>query len=127
VTTNCDDAFDALKQYLQDRQSFDVIILDPPAFVKKAKDKTEGLLAYLRINELALKLLTPGGILVSCSCSMHVSMQDLIDILQRISAKNNFPLQILERGHQGPDHPLHPAIPETDYLKALFVRKMTTR
>jgi len=125
LTTVCEDAFVVLKEYVQKRQTFNVIILDPPAFVKKAKDKAEGLLAYHRINELALKMLTPGGILISCSCSMQVSMQDLIDILQRISAKNQIPIQLLERGHQGPDHPLHLAIPETDYLKALFIRKMT--
>ena len=119
-----DDAFDAMKVLLQEKQSYDVIVFDPPAFVKKLKDRKEGLIAYRRINDMALKLLTPGGILVSCSCSMHVSMEDLTEQLLRTTAQAPYTVQILERGHQGPDHPIHPAIPETDYLKALFARKI---
>lgn len=118
-----DDAFDALKQLLQTQQQYDVIVLDPPAFVKKFKDRKEGLIAYQRLNELAIKLLVPGGILFSCSCSMHVSMQDLIDILQRVAYRTQTTIQLIERGHQGPDHPMHLCIPETDYLKAVIVRK----
>lgn len=124
VEVICDDAFTRLKTLIQQNKQYDVIILDPPAFVKKAKDKKEGLLAYQRLNELALRLLVPGGILVSCSCSMHVSMQELIDIMQRLAYRTRTELQLLERGHQGPDHPIHVAIPETDYLKAIFIRKM---
>lgn len=124
VNVISEDAFDALKALLQSGNHYDVIILDPPAFVKKLKDRKEGLIAYQRINELAVKLLSDDGILVTCSCSMHVSMEDLILMLQRVSYRTQTPLQILERGHQGPDHPIHPMIPETDYLKALIVRKM---
>lgn len=118
-----DDAFDALKSLYQSKQRYDVIILDPPAFVKKSKDKQQGTIAYQRLNELALKLLMPGGILISCSCSMHISLSDLISIIQRAAVRTKSDLQLIERGHQGPDHPLHPCIPETDYLKAIFVRK----
>jgi 23S rRNA (cytosine1962-C5)-methyltransferase len=92
--------------------------------VKKFKDRKEGLIAYQRLNESALKLLSPGGILVTCSCSMHVSLEDLIEILKRSAFRSQSKLQILERGHQGPDHPIHIAIPETDYLKMVLVRKM---
>ncbi len=124
LTTICEDAFDAMKQLLHSNKKYDVIILDPPAFVKRFKDRKEGLIAYQRLNEWALKLLTPGGILFSCSCSMHVSQEDLIQLLQRAAFRAQSQLQILERGHQGPDHPIHPAIPETDYLKAIIVRKV---
>jgi 23S rRNA (cytosine1962-C5)-methyltransferase len=124
VKVICDDAFDALKALLQQHHKYDVIILDPPAFVKKFKDRKEGLIAYQRLNEFAIKLLVPGGILVTCSCSMHVTMQDIIDILQRVAYRTQSQIQILERGHQGPDHPIHLSIPETDYLKAVVVRKI---
>lgn len=119
-----DDAFVALKNLHQAHEKFDVIILDPPAFVKKAKDKKEGLLAYQRINEAALKLLNPGGILMSCSCSMHMAYDDLIQALRRASYRADAECQILERGHQAPDHPIHLAIPETDYLKMVVLRRM---
>lgn len=124
VNTLCDDAFDAMKTLLHQKKQYDVIILDPPAFVKRLKDKKEGLIAYQRLNELAIKLLVPGGILVSCSCSMHVSLEDLMQILQRVAYRTHHQIQLLERGHQGPDHPIHISIPETDYLKAIFARKL---
>lgn len=124
VHTLRSDAFDALKLLAQQKEQFDVIILDPPAFAKKLKDKKEGFLAYQRINELALKILRPGGILISCSCSMHLAFDDLLHLLSRASARTHSELQILERGHQAPDHPVHLAIPETDYLKMVIARKL---
>lgn len=117
----CDDAFDALKALLQSAKRYDVIVLDPPAFVKKAKDRKEGLIAYQRLNEFALKLLNPGGILISCSCSMQVTEEDMLTMLQRLAFRTQSQLQLLERGHQAPDHPRHLFIPETDYLKTLTV------
>jgi 23S rRNA (cytosine1962-C5)-methyltransferase len=123
INVMCDDAFDAMKSLLRANTRYDVIVLDPPAFVKKFKDRKEGLIAYQRLNELALKLLSPQGILISCSCSMLVSMNDFIEILQRVAYRTQSHIQLLERGHQGPDHPIHLSIPETDYLKAVFIRK----
>ncbi len=120
----CEDAFVALKNLSQANERFDLIILDPPAFAKKQKDKKEGLLAYQRINELALKLLVPNGILISCSCSMHIDSHDFMQSLRRASLRTQCELQILERGHQAPDHPVHLAIPETDYLKMVIGRKI---
>ncbi len=125
MTILSEDAFSAMKHLLQDHQTFDVVILDPPAFVKKAKDRKEGLLAYQRLNELAIKLLKKDGVLITCSCSMHVSEEDLLLLLQRVAYRTQQTLQILERGHQGPDHPLHLFLPESNYLKALFVRKIS--
>lgn len=120
-----EDAFSALKNLAQAKEKFNVIILDPPAFVKKLKDKKEGLLAYLRINQAALKLLAPDGILISCSCSMHMTYDDLVQVIRRASLHAACELQIIERGHQAPDHPVHLTIPETDYLKMIIVRRMS--
>jgi 23S rRNA (cytosine1962-C5)-methyltransferase len=125
VHTICDDAFVGMKNLQQAKEKFDVIILDPPAFVKKQKDKKEGLLAYQRINEMALKLLAPGGILISCSCSMHITYEELMQALRRASLHTRQTIQILERGHQAQDHPVHIAIPETDYLKMIIARNIT--
>lgn len=124
VYTITEDAFDALKKLAQDKEHFDLVILDPPAFIKKQKDMKEGFIAYQRINEAALKLLTSDGILVSCSCSMHLANDDLMQVLRRASLRAQCELQILERGHQAPDHPVHAAIPETDYLKMVIARSL---
>jgi 23S rRNA (cytosine1962-C5)-methyltransferase len=118
------DAFDALKNLHTANERFSLIILDPPAFIKKQKDKKEGTLAYQRINELALKLLAPGGIFISCSCSMHMETEEFLQMVRRASLRTHADLQILERGHQAPDHPVHIAIPETDYLKMIIARKL---
>ena len=122
ITVHCEDAFTTMKS-LQQRKQYDLIILDPPAFIKKQKDHKQGLIAYQRLNELALKLLKPGGILFSCSCSMHMTVEELQHVLQRAGQTTHAQLQILERGHQAPDHPVHIAIPEMDYLKMVVVRK----
>lgn len=118
------DAFAALKNLIAAKEEYDVIILDPPAFIKRQKDKKEGFLAYQRINEAAIKLLSPNGILFSCSCSMHLSREDLVEVLKRASFRAKAELQILERGTQASDHPIHLAIPETDYLKMIIARRM---
>lgn len=124
VSLITDDAFVALKNLHLANEQFSVIVIDPPAFIKKQKDKKEGLIAYQRINELALKLLAPNGILVSCSCSMHMEYDDFMQMLRRAGLRTHAHLQVLERGHQAPDHPVHLAIPETDYLKMVVLRKV---
>jgi 23S rRNA (cytosine1962-C5)-methyltransferase len=118
------DAFETLGQLRQSRETFDIVVLDPPAFIKRRKDQKEGERAYQRINEMALELLAPGGILVSASCSYHLSRDALLLALLRASRSQGRELQILEEGHQGPDHPVHPAIPETGYLKAFIARAL---
>jgi 23S rRNA (cytosine1962-C5)-methyltransferase len=105
-------------------EQFDVVILDPPAFIQRKKDLKKGLAAYRRINELGLGLLGPGGLLVSASCSMHLSRAELISAMQQAAVRGGCQLQVVEQGAQGPDHPIHPAIPETEYLKAVFARKL---
>ena len=116
------DAFEALKSLRQARERFDVVIVDPPAFIKRKKDFKEGLGAYRRINQMAMQVLNRGGYLVSASCSFHLGQAQLHDTVQKAARHVDRNAQILEQGHQGPDHPVHPAIPETDYLKAFMLR-----
>ncbi|MEW5757658.1 MAG: class I SAM-dependent rRNA methyltransferase [Pseudomonadota bacterium] len=122
VSTLEGDAFEAAKALRDEREQFDVVVLDPPAFIKRRKDVKEGTLAYRRINELAMRLLAKDGILISASCSHHLTRESLQEVLLQSSRHLDRSLQILEQGHQGPDHPVHPAIPETEYLKAFFAR-----
>jgi len=109
-------------------ERFDVVVLDPPAFIKRKKDRRSGIQKYQSANNLALKLLTPGGLLVSCSCSHHLAMAELQRLVQESARKtggqSSGKLQVIARRGQGLDHPLHPAIAETDYLKALFARQL---
>jgi 23S rRNA (cytosine1962-C5)-methyltransferase len=122
ITTRKGDAFDVLEALAEERARFDIVIVDPPAFAKRKKDLPKALAAYKRLNQLALKLLADDGILVSCSCSYHVSAEDLQDALAKAARGASKHLQVLELGGQAPDHPVHPAIPETRYLKAYFCR-----
>jgi 23S rRNA (cytosine1962-C5)-methyltransferase len=116
------DAFDALKTLLAQGRQFDVVVLDPPAFIKRKKDIPQGQAAYRKLNQLALGLLADGGLLVSCSCSYHLAPEQLLEAIQAAARHTGRFVQILESGGQSPDHPLHPAIPETRYLKAFFCR-----
>ncbi len=122
VNTLQGDAFDVLKDLHAARESFDMVILDPPAFIKRRKDYSQGIQAYRRLNQRAMGLLNKGGLLVSCSCSYHLSREDLVKVILQSARHLRRSLQVLEHGRQGPDHPVHPAIPETDYLKAIFCR-----
>lgn len=103
--------------------AFDVVVLDPPAFIQRRRDLKKGFTAYRRINQLALQLLRPGGLLVSASCSMHLSRADLVSAMQQAAVRSGCSLRIVGQYGQGPDHPVHPAIPETEYLKSVFALK----
>ena len=116
------DAFEVLKALREARERFDVVIVDPPAFIKRRKDLKEGTLAYRRINEMAMQVLERDGVLASCSCSQLFPREALDQTLLQASRHLDRNLVILEQGRQGPDHPFPPAIPETDYLKAVFAR-----
>lgn len=116
------DVVDQLRHLHQTSERFDVVILDPPAFIKRAKDKKAGIEKYRSINTLAAALLNPGGILVSGSCSYHLTEDELQRVMLHGCQKSGRTLQILARGHQAVDHPVHAAIAETEYLKALFAR-----
>lgn len=116
------DAFDTCKALIQEQERFDVIVVDPPAFIARRKDIKNGERAYARINNMAMRLLKKDGILISASCSMHLERASLIDIIRSNARELDRTAQIFYQGHQGADHPVHPAIPETDYLKSFSVR-----
>ncbi|EJM15296.1 putative SAM-dependent methyltransferase [Pseudomonas sp. GM18] len=116
------DVFEALKELKASEERFDVIVADPPAFIKRKKDMKNGEGAYRRLNEQAMRLLSKDGILVSASCSMHLPEDDLQNILLTSARHLDRNIQMLERGGQGPDHPVHPAIAETRYIKSITCR-----
>jgi 23S rRNA (cytosine1962-C5)-methyltransferase len=116
------DAFEAMKALHDRGERFDVVVLDPPAFIKRKKDLPQGQAAYRKLNQLALALIEDEGLLVSCSCSYHLGQEQLAAAIQTAARHTRRFVQILESGGQSPDHPVHPAIPETRYLKAFFCR-----
>lgn len=115
-------AFDVLKDLHERGERFDTIVLDPPAFIPRRKDAKAGEQAYRRINELAMRLLQRDGFLISASCSLHLAREQLVDLLRAGSRHLDRQLQVLEQHGQGADHPVHPAIAETEYLKSVFCR-----
>lgn len=115
-------AFEVLRGLRDEGRRFRAVVVDPPAFIKRKKDYRSGLAAYQRINQLAMVLLERDGFLISCSCSHHLSTADLLAALQRAARHVDRFVQVLEIGGQSADHPQHPAIPETAYLKAIFCR-----
>jgi 23S rRNA (cytosine1962-C5)-methyltransferase len=122
VRAEAGDAFETLRALAESAERFDVIVIDPPAFVARKKDLAQGTEAYRRINRLACSLLAGNGILLSASCSSHLDRDRFRELLHRAAVAEGKRLRILEQGHQGPDHPIHPALPESEYLKAFLVR-----
>jgi 23S rRNA (cytosine1962-C5)-methyltransferase len=122
LVTRKGDAFDVLEEFARQGARFDVVIVDPPAFAKRKKNLPKALAAYKRLNQLAMQVTAAEGILVSCSCSYHVSAEELQDAIAKAARGADKQVQILEMGGQAPDHPVHPAIAETRYLKAYFCR-----
>jgi 23S rRNA (cytosine1962-C5)-methyltransferase len=122
VRARRDDAFDALAALKEAGEVFDVIVVDPPAFIKRRREIPKGQAAYRKLNQLAMQLLPRDGILVSCSCSHHLAQDELIGAIQQAARHLGRFAQIVEVGGHAPDHPIHPAIPETRYLKALTCR-----
>jgi 23S rRNA (cytosine1962-C5)-methyltransferase len=114
------DVFEFLKQQREERRHYDLIVLDPPALIKRKKDVKAGIEGYRRLNQGALQLLSPGGILVSASCSYHLQRDTLHDLLRSTARQLDRHLVFIGQGGQAGDHPVHPAIPETEYLKAYF-------
>ena len=122
IRTQAGDAFEVLKGLRTERERFDVVILDPPAFIKRKKDFHAGQTAYQRLNQAAMQLLSKDGILISASCSYHLTRENLKQTLLQTSRHVDRQLLVLEQGHQGPDHPLLPAVAETEYLKSFICR-----
>jgi 23S rRNA (cytosine1962-C5)-methyltransferase len=113
----CDD----VKKYLRDTtETFNAIVLDPPAFIKDRRKKHEGITGYKTINERALKALSKNGVLVTCSCSTHLTLEDFRYLLSEVGGKLRKPLSILETYTHGIDHPRLLPFTEGDYLKCFF-------
>ena len=116
------DAWDTLRNLREEGERFGIVILDPPALIKRKKDRKRGEDAYRRLNQLAIEVLEPDGILVSASCSYHLSRDALRRAMLAATRRTGRELQILEAGGQAADHPVHPAIPETEYLHCFWGR-----
>jgi 23S rRNA (cytosine1962-C5)-methyltransferase len=114
------DAFDVLAGLAKAGERFDVLVVDPPAFVKRRKDLPQGAAAYRKLNQLAMQLAADSALLVSCSCSWHLPAEALPELLQSAAQHSGRTLRLIASGGQSPDHPVHPAMPETRYLKAVF-------
>jgi 23S rRNA (cytosine1962-C5)-methyltransferase len=122
VSAQAADAFEFLRAARAERRRWDVVVVDPPAFVKRKKDYKEGALAYRRVFEAAMQVLAKDGLLVACSCSHHFPRAALVEAVQAGARHLDRQAQLLEALAQGPDHPVHPAIPETEYLKGALFR-----
>ncbi len=116
------DAFDLLAGYSSARREFSTVVLDPPAFAKSRTNLEGALRGYKEINLRALRLLGPGGVLVSCSCSHHVSEAALLEVVAAASLDAKRTLRVLERRTQAQDHPILLTVPETHYLKCLILQ-----
>ncbi len=113
-------AFDVLKDYATAGRQYDTIVLDPPAFAKTRRAVPTALKGYKELNLRALKMLRPGGVLVTCSCSFHVSEQEFLDMLGSAASDTGRRLRLLEKRGASLDHPALANVPETAYLKCIL-------
>jgi 23S rRNA (cytosine1962-C5)-methyltransferase len=114
--------FDALREMESSAEKFDTIVLDPPAFAKNRSSVTAAMRGYKEINLRALKLLNPGGILVTCTCSYHIREETFLDIIADAALDARRRVQIIEKRGQSSDHPVLLGMPETRYLKCVIAR-----
>jgi len=114
-------AFDLLKDYATAGKQYDIIVLDPPAFARSKRTLEAALRGYKELNLRALKMLKPGGVLVTCSCSFHVSETDFLEVLNSAAQDAHRAVRVVERRSQASDHPVLMGIPETFYLKCLIL------
>lgn len=115
------DVFDLLASYASARRQFSLVVLDPPAFAKSRQKIEAAATGYKEINLRALRLLQSGGILVTCSCSHHMSESMLLELVAQASLDANRTLRVLDRRTQSQDHPILLTVPETHYLKCLIL------
>jgi 23S rRNA (cytosine1962-C5)-methyltransferase len=117
--------FDELRELERRGEQFQTIVLDPPAFAKNKASIKKAIAGYKEINLRALKLLSPGGFLITCSCSYHVSEGDFADLLASAAADARAEISVVEKRMQGRDHPVLITVPETFYLKCFVLRKLS--
>lgn len=116
------DVFERLRTMKGEGKRFDLVVMDPPAFVKSRKTLKEAQKGYLTINRRALELLVPGGILVTCSCSYHMEREMFRDLVDAAARQSGRQLRLLASRSQALDHPVLLNVPETEYLKCLMVQ-----
>ncbi len=116
------DAFDLLREFEAGGQKYGTIVLDPPAFAKSKRAMEGALRGYKEMNLRAMKMLEPGGILTTCSCSQHVSQQDFLAVVAAAAVDAQRRVQVIEARGAAPDHPAMLGLPETSYLKCLICR-----
>ena len=121
------DVFDLLAGYASARRQFDMVVLDPPAFAKSRRSLEGAMRGYREINRRALELLSAGGILVTCSCSHHISEAALLEVVAAASLDTGRKLRVLERRTQSQDHPILLTVPETMYLKCLVLQVLESK
>jgi 23S rRNA (cytosine1962-C5)-methyltransferase len=122
VTFREADVFEVLASYASARREFSTVVLDPPAFAKSRRNLEAAARGYKEINLRALRLLGPGGVLVTCSCSHHLSEAMLLEIVAEAALDAKRELRVLERRTQAQDHPILLTVPETCYLKCLVLQ-----
>jgi 23S rRNA (cytosine1962-C5)-methyltransferase len=116
--------FDELRRLEKAGQRYDTIVLDPPAFAKNKASVPNAIAGYKEINLRAMRLLSPGGYLVSCSCSYNVNEETFAAVLHEASVDSHTPVTIVEKRMQGRDHPVLVGVPETHYLKCFILRRV---
>ena len=114
-------AFDLLREYAAANRRYDTIVLDPPAFAKTKRDLEKALGGYKELNLRAMKMLRPGGLLVTCSCSFHVSGADFLEVVADAARDAHKSLRVVENRGAAKDHPMLLNVPETNYLKCLIL------
>lgn len=114
-------AFDLLRDYAAANRRYDSIVLDPPAFARSKREMDKALRGYKELNLRAMKMLRPGGVLVTCSCSFHVGVQDFVKVLADAAQDVHRSLRIVENLGAAKDHPILLNVPETSYLKCLIL------
>lgn len=114
-------AFDLMKDYSSSGRQYDTIVLDPPAFAKSKKNLESAIRGYKELNLRALKMIRPGGVLITCSCSFAVSEQDFFDVLNEAAQDSHRSVRVLEKRTQAQDHPILLGVPETYYLKCFVL------
>ncbi|MGH9570812.1 MAG: class I SAM-dependent rRNA methyltransferase, partial [Candidatus Angelobacter sp.] len=110
-------AFDLLRDYADAGRQYDIIVLDPPAFAKSKRNLPAAIRGYKELNLRALKMLRPGGILATCSCSFAVSEEDFLTMLTEAAQDAHRSVQVMEKRSQSKDHPILLGVPESFYLK----------
>ncbi|MGF7183595.1 class I SAM-dependent rRNA methyltransferase [Tunturiibacter psychrotolerans] len=116
------DAFELLREYESTDQQYDTIVLDPPAFAKSKRAAEGAMRGYKELNLRAMKMLRPGGTLITCSCSHHVPLQEFTEVVSAAASDTGRRVQLLETRGAAPDHPAILTLPETSYLKCLICR-----